>query len=347
MSGRRPLAAWAVVLSAALGTACGGSTATDPANDTTAAVQAAPSSTASNTTDPTTTDPTTTETVAPGGTDTSEPVSSDVDAPELGRVVSLAEEYVLADLLALGIEPVASTATVDTAGFQGLDEFDTSGIEVLPQTTLSLEYLASLRPDTIVTLQFFVDQVGAEVLEGIADVIVVPDGLAAAEQIVALGDLVGRPDRAASVAADVEAATTEAAAEVGEGCTLSLAAVYSGPAVAAFVDGSTGLARAFQDVGCTLIPGPDVTAPDANGRAFLSFEQLGLLDQPTLVLMQNDSVEGESDALDEIADDPIWQTLPAVAADRVVVIDRLGYPGAPGLIRFYGEIPGLLGPSGG
>jgi hypothetical protein len=277
VSGRRPIAAWVVVLSVALGTACGGSTATDPANDTTAAVQAAPSSTAS-----TTTDPTTTETVAPGGTDTSDPVSSDVDAAELGRVVSLAEEYVLADLLALGIEPVAS------------------------------EYLASLRPDTIVTLQFFVDQVGPEVLEGIADVVVVPDGLAAAE-----------------------------------GCTLSLAAVYSGPTVAAFVDGSTGLARAFQDVGCTLIPGPDVTAPDANGRAFLSSEQLGLLDQPTLVLMQNDSVEGESDALDEIADDPIWQTLPAVAADRVVVIDRLGYPGAPGLIRFYGEVPGLLGPSGG
>ena len=68
----------------------------------------------------------------------------DAEAPDLGRVVSVAEEFVLADLLALGIEPVASTATVDTVGFQGLDEFDTSAIEVLPQTTLNLEYLAAL-----------------------------------------------------------------------------------------------------------------------------------------------------------------------------------------------------------
>jgi iron complex transport system substrate-binding protein len=324
---------WAVVLGVALGTACGGSSSTDTTQ---------PDTTQPDTTQLDTTQP---DTSTPDETDPPVPGSLDRDAPDLGQVVSLAEEFVLADLLALGIEPVASTATVDTVGFQGLDGFDTSGIEVLPQTTLSLEYLASLRPDTIVTLQFFVDQVGAEVLEGIADVIVVPDGLTAAEQIVALGDLVGRPDQAAAIAADIDAATAEAAAQIGEGCTLSLAAVYPGPTVAAFVDGSTGLARAFEDVGCRLIPGPDVAAPDANGRAFLSSEQFGLLDQPTLVLMQNATVDGESEALDEIEDNPIWQKLPAVAADSVVVIDRLGYPGAPGLVRFVGEVPGLLGTS--
>jgi len=55
---------------------------------------------------------------------------------------------------------------VEAAGFQGLDQFDTSAIEVLPQTTLRIEYLASLQPDTIVTVQFWVDQIGAGVLEG-------------------------------------------------------------------------------------------------------------------------------------------------------------------------------------
>lgn len=55
------------------------------------------------------------------------------------RVVVVGEEDLLADVLALGIEPVAATATVAEVGFQGLDEFDTSGIEVLPQTELSID----------------------------------------------------------------------------------------------------------------------------------------------------------------------------------------------------------------
>jgi iron complex transport system substrate-binding protein len=278
-----------------------------------------------------------------GSADGAESVVLDAAAPDLGRVVSLAEEYVLADLLALGIEPVASTATVDAVGFQGLESYDTSAIEVLPQTTLSLEYLASLRPNTIVTTQFWIDQVGAGVLEGIADVVVIPDGLSGAERIEVLGELVGRPEHAAQVAAEVGAAQAAAAEQVGDGCEVSLATISPGPTVAAFVDGPWELPSAFQAVGCELIPGPDVAPPDANGRAWLSEEQLGLLDSPTLVLMQNDAVDGESDALDAIRSSAIWQTLPAVATDGVVVVDRLGYPGAQGLIRFYGEIARIVG----
>lgn len=277
-------------------------------------------------------------------TDTPATATLDADAPELGRVVALAEEFVLADLLALGITPVASTATVDAAGFQGLDEFDTSGIEILPQTTLSLEYLASLQPDTIVTLQFWVDQVGADVLEGIAEVIVIPDGLAAAEQIVVLGDLLGRPEHAAATLTELTDAQREATEQVEAGCSVSLATVYPGPTVAAFVDGPWPIPTAIQTVGCEIIPGPDVATPDANGRAWLSEEQLGLLDQAVLVLMQNETVEGEGDALREITSSPLWSTLPAVQADDVMVVDRLGYPGAAGLTRFYEELPSIVQP---
>jgi ABC-type Fe3+-hydroxamate transport system substrate-binding protein len=271
-------------------------------------------------------------------------VAVDADAPDLGRVVALAEEFVLADLLALGVTPIASTATVDAAGFQGLDEFDTAGIEVLPQTTLSLEYLASLRPDTIVTLQFWVDQVGADVLDGIADVIVIPDGLSAADQIQALGDLIGRPEHAAAAVAELAEAERVATEEVPEGCSLSLATIYPGPSVAAFVDGPWPIPTAIQTVGCAIVPGPDVAAPDANGRAWLSPEQLGLLDQPVLLLMQNETVEGEGDALQEIRSSPLWSALPAVQAGDVVVVDRLGYPGATGLTRFYEELPSVVQP---
>ena len=35
-----------------------------------------------------------------------------------------------------------------------------------------------------------------------------------------------------------------------------------------------------------------------------------------------------------------------LGSGEVAVIDRLGYPGAPGLIRLYGEIPELAGITG-
>jgi ABC-type Fe3+-hydroxamate transport system substrate-binding protein len=138
-------------------------------------------------------------------------------------------------------------------------------------------------------------------------------------------------------------AQAAAAEQVGGDCEISLAAIYPGPTVAAFVDGPWELPSAFQAVGCELVPGPDEAPPDANGRAWLSEEQLGLLDRPTLVLLQSDAVDGESDALAAITSSAIWQTLPAVAADSVVVVDCLGYPGAQGLIRFYGEITRIVG----
>ena len=217
---------------------------------------------------------------------------------------------------------------------------------MLPQTTLSLEYLASLQPDTIVTLQFWVDQVGDGVLEGIADVVVIPDGLSGVAQIEALGELVGRPERAAQVAAEIVEAREAAAAQLAGECSVSLATIYSGPSVAAFVEPVWAIPTAFADLGCELVPGPDAASPDGNGRAFLSNEQLGLLSERPLVLMQNESVEGETAAIDEITSNALWQNLPAVAAGEVAVIDRLGYPGAPGLIRLYGEIPELAGITG-
>jgi ABC-type Fe3+-hydroxamate transport system substrate-binding protein len=328
---RAAIALLAAVVVLAAG--CGGDGATDTAASPEVEV------TVSSTTGTTPAEPAVDSTSPTVATDVG---ALDVGAPDLGDVVALGEEFVLADLLALGVTPIASTATVDTAGFQGLDGFDTTGIEVLPQTTLSLEYLASLQPDTIVALQFFVDQVGADVLEGIADVVVVPDGLSGSEQLEAIGDLIGRPERADAVALELDAAATAAGEAIGDDCVLSLASVYPGPTVAAFVDGPSSIPAALQRVGCQLVPGPDVTAPDANGRAWLSEEQYGLLGQDLLVLMQNDTVDGESDALRAIESSPLWSTLPAVQADNVRVIDRLGYPGTPGLIRLYGELPTIV-----
>ncbi|MET0908256.1 MAG: ABC transporter substrate-binding protein [Ilumatobacteraceae bacterium] len=320
--------------------ACGGSdeNASGTASDgSDASAVTEPAATATDAVDPSPTEAPTTEPVG-----TVAPAVDDADpAPDLGRVVVLSEEFLLADVLALGVEPIASTVSVEEAGIQGIEGHDTSGIEVLPMTTLSLEHLASLEPDTIIALQFWVDQVGADVLAGLGDVIVVPDALGNRGQVEALGELLGREDEATALIEEFETATADAAATVGDDCAVSLAAIYPGPSPAAFVAGPWEIPSSILSTGCVLDPGPDVAEPDNNGRVWLSLEQLGLLDAPTIVLLQSDVVEGESDAMTEITSNPLWAQLPAVQADEVVVFDRLGYPGMEGQIRFLGEFSAL------
>jgi iron complex transport system substrate-binding protein len=195
---------------------------------------------------------------------------------------------------------------VPEVGFQGMGAADTAGIEILPMTTLNLEHLATLQPDTIVTLQFWLEQIGPGQLEALADVIAIPDGLPLADRLTTLGEELGRPEHAAAVVAEHEAAVEAATATVGDGCVVSLAAVYPGPSVAAFVVGPWELPTSILDTGCQLDPDPSVAEPDGNGRVWLSLEQLGVLDAERIVLLQNDHVEGEPEALAEIEANPLW-----------------------------------------
>lgn len=275
----------------------------------------------------------------PGRTTTSDPTGTDLG----DRIVVIGEEDLLADVLALGVTPIASTATVHERGFQGLDDFDTGGIEVLPTTTLSLDALAALDPSTIVTLQFWVDQVDRSLLEGMADhLVVLPDGLASEQQITTLGRVLDRQDQAESIVADLRSAEEAARAAVPDGCAVSVAAIYPGPSPAVFVEGPWVVPASFLDVGCRLVPEASEVEPDANGRVYLSMEELGLMAGPVLVLMQTPSVEGDTGALEQVQGNRLWSTLPAVADDAVVVVDRLGHPGATGHIRFLEEIPSIV-----
>lgn len=254
------------------------------------------------------------------------------DSAEPGRIVALGEEFLLADLLALGVEPVASTATVPSAGFQGLGAFDTAAIEVLP-IELNLEQLAALAPDVIVTTAFVVDRIGADLLSPIGELVVVPDDVDADERLEWLAVEFEASDRAEALLEELDRARSDLRAEIDRRdapCIVSVATIYPGPSVAAWTDGSTDIPAAIVDAGCELRP--DVTAgePDRNGRLFLSPEQLGILDGPRLVLLQSDAVEGEREAVSVLDADPLWNTLPSVASGDVVNLDRLGYPGVVG-----------------
>lgn len=284
-----------------------------------------------------------TTTTAPGATD-------DSGASDVGAVLALGEERVLADLLALGVRPVASSANVIVdGGFVGLDEFDTEGIEPLLSTEPNLERLASFRADIVVVNEFVQDRLGREVLDGLGEVVVVPDDPEGV--LTTLGEAFDREAEAEALLADLERATAdgvEALADLPEADrTVSVVTVYSGSTVAAWVDGPVDVPATLLALGFTLDPGPDdvggATGGATEGRAYLSEEQIDLFDAPTIIAMQTSFVEGEDAALVDIGRNPLWTGLPAVEADRVLTVDRLGYPGIAGRIRLVGDLVELLG----
>lgn len=283
-------------------------------------------------------DPTTT--AASGGADASTTAAE--GTKDLGNVLALGEEFLLADLLSLGIEPVASTATSSDAGWQGLDDFDTDGIEILPNTEANFEQLAALDVDTVIVLQYVVDQIGMEKLEALGDVIVAPTGSTDAD-LEELGKLTGREAQATELADQLDEAAANAEDSAGDDCEVSLATIYSGPTLAAWIAAPNNAAIVLEDMGCTLVPSTDDADPDGAGRVYLSLERIGDLSAPQIILEQTDTVDGEDEAIAAIEGEALWQQLPAVKADNVETIDRLGYPGAAGLIRLYDDLAGIVG----
>lgn len=287
-------------------------------------------------------DDTTTSSAADG----SSTATDDVPAVDLGRVVVLGEEYVLADLMALGITPVAATATVDDT-FRGV-EHDTSDIEVLNATEPNVEQLATLNPDLIVAGDYVVENVGLDVLEGIAPTIVVEFGGWRETLLTLAADLeeagaTGATEQAEALLDEYDEAIAASAEEIDPSVVVSMATVYSGENLAVWVDGPWAVGQAFVDAGVTLRPGPDAYDDVTNGRAWISTELLGDLDGDVLVLQQTTAVEGEDAALAAIQATDRWAQLPAVQNERVVVVDRLGYPGVEGRIRLAQELPAILG----
>lgn len=273
-------------------------------------------------------------------TSTTEGSGSETETPQR-RVLLLGEEYLLADALALGITPIASTATVSEVGFIGVDQHDTSGIQVLDATDQDLEPLVALDTDVVVAAQYVADALGTEALEPFGEVTVVPDGSTPVEVLDILAGVFDRQAEADELKARLADAEARAAEEIPPQ-EVSVAAIYPGPSPAVFVDGPWAVPQTLLDAGCTLVPGSD-EPHDEDGRVYLSLENLDLIAGPTLILMQSEAVEGEAAAIEQLQADPLWSELPAPAADRVHTLDRLGYPGVEGQVRLIDDLIELLG----
>jgi iron complex transport system substrate-binding protein len=260
------------------------------------------------------------------------------DSPlDIGRVVALGEDELLADLLAMGVTPVFST-TNGTDGFVGIER-DTLGIEFRSSFDLSPEELWTLDADLLIVGQSFIDLADAgDLIDGLADEVVVLQADDWRDRVRELADALGVPERGDGLLGLYDRALAEARGVFAPGLTVSVASVYDF-AFAAWVDAPAAVPATLLDLGLIVSPGGGEFANEAFGRIRpLSDEQLTLLDGDVLLLLQNLELESESDALAAAEDQPVWRAIPAVAAGRVAILDRVGFQGVEGRIRLIGEL---------
>ncbi|MEM8706515.1 MAG: ABC transporter substrate-binding protein [Actinomycetota bacterium] len=260
------------------------------------------------------------------------------DSPvDLGRVVALGEDVLLANLLAMGVTPIFST-TNGADGFVGIER-DTSGIEFAQSFNINAEELSTLDADLLITGQSFVDLANAgDIIDGLADEVVILQENGWRESVVELAEALGVPERGAALLATYDAALAEAQGVLDPELVVSVASVYDF-AFAAWVDAPAAVPATLLDLGVTVSPGGGELANESFGRVRpLSDEQLPVLDGDILLLLQNFELESEAEALAAAEEQPLWQSIPAVAAGNVAQLDRIGYQGVEGRIRLIQDI---------
>lgn len=248
------------------------------------------------------------------------------------RVLALGEEGLLADLLDAGVRPVAASVNLpENVPLLSADELN--NIALFPSAgEISLEALSTLQPDLIIGTRFFIEQIGYERLSRIAPTVAL-GGATPLENYVETLTVLGQGEQAQREVEAFRAEIHAVAARIdAANQRVSLVTIYPGSSVAFWVDGPTPIPLLLRELGVQLRPNPATASGLSirNGRAFISLEQLSLADAPTLIVLQSSAVEGEDAALADVQANPLWQQLPAVRTGRVVMFDRLGYPGLRG-----------------
>lgn len=134
------------------------------------------------------------------------------------------------------------------------------------------------------------------------------------------GDLLGEPERAGAVVAEVDGLMATTAEELPglAGRTFALANYVPGDAIHVVADPEDGSSVFFQTLGMSLPPDLLAAADGVSGRAELSLEQASLLASDLLVIFANGEDPGGLVGYD---------ALPAVASGAVAEVDYVAVVG--------------------
>ncbi|MEM9745360.1 MAG: ABC transporter substrate-binding protein [Actinomycetota bacterium] len=270
------------------------------------------------------------------GTRTVEHVFGTSEIPaEPQRIAAFGEEFLLADLLSLGVTPLVSTSN-NADEFPGIDPALVEDVELIFTPDFNVEEVAALEPDVILAYPSAFDFLpgGYDVVNGIAPTVAIgTTEMDWRERLTATAEVLGLEadldERFAAIDDAFEAARPDI-----DGRSFSTLAIFANLFIRAYTTGDHRLMGVITDLGGELIPS-DLDGADGTGRVVISLEQFTLLEGENLLLLQTDE---EASAVEEAEATPLWPAIPAVQADRVITLDRLGYPGAEGLARFATDL---------
>jgi iron complex transport system substrate-binding protein len=261
------------------------------------------------------------------------------------RVVALGEEFMLANLLDLGIKPIASTASASQGDFILWKAAPSlSGIEPLSNSEPDLEELVALKPDLIIGWKGFTERIGYDTLTRIAPTVAVNELGDFRQTYRDMAAVFGKESDANARIVAYENAAKAAGTELKASARkISVATIFPGGSVTVYSDAGADAPSVIVDMGFQLSP-DKVTLPPTRslGRAAISLEQLNVLKGDTIVLVQSSSIEGEDAAVQEVTASPTWRSLPAAGAGRVRTIDRFGFPGLVGRVGLVDELTTAL-----
>lgn len=269
------------------------------------------------------------------------------------RVVGIEGRRDLETCLALGIRPVAvgSNAVYGTDSVAPFLDFSLEGVTVIQQTEPSLEVIASLRPDLIVTRDVNIEELRDQLL-AIAPVLPVGSGVApdnsADDWRADLQRVAGwlrRDDRLGASLAAYDARLAEVREAHAERIGGSVVAVVQYSAGEGFSTSTTRgfylQAQALGELGGTHLPFLE-ELDQGEYIASFSAERTGELAPADAILL----IANTADERAEVEALPLWQRLPAVAAGRVVVTgSRANYGSvyaATECLRLLDELYGTL-----
>lgn len=266
-----------------------------------------------------------------GGDDDAGPAaaSADADAQTVTvdhmfgstEVTGVPERIVTIDLqwtdvmLAMGVEPVGYSvdAFMPESGVPWQDlpaDAEPLSLDDGPP----IEQIAELQPDLILGSYSITDQAVYDQLSGIAPTIAGEDALQVTpwqDLVRTAGELLGEPDRADEIVADVdgEVAAVADALPGLEGRTFSLAQYIVGDSIYVVADEQDGSSVFFQQLGMTMYPAVrDEGEATGDTRIVVSPERSDLLQADVLAFLVNGGDESD------LADIPGFDQLPGTVA---------------------------------
>jgi iron complex transport system substrate-binding protein len=265
------------------------------------------------------------------------------------RVVALDRRAALPHLLALGVTPIGALTYESIIGtpFPAVVAERARDVAVLPVAgnadDPNLEAVAAMRPDLLIGWTGGIEEKYAA-LSAIAPTVAVDvDFTDASVSLRAIAAVLGREAEAEAVIRAFDERRAARLAEIGEIGAVSVVLSIGNQQFRVYQPTGSSVARWLVEAGGRIVPdiASSIGEPYGDEHVLISPENLGQVTGEAIVVMANTGAGGEA-ALAELEGSPLWPTLPAVRAGRVVKVNSQESVGSYGFQGYDAVLDALV-----